>query len=242
MKKIYISLALSLSLATCLTAQTDQQRINDLDKVAVGGQQQMFGKSMPPPGIEGSTFYNDEWYLGKITFTTGKVYNDYFIRYDIATGMIETKKNNKIVSFHGEDIKKFTWYNDYSEQKQTFINSKLYHDSGIPLVGFFELVSKDSVSLLSYPKLKVKDPDYVEGLDVGNRNYEVRKVEEYYFAFSDDLYEIRKNKGKNIKNLKGDYPSLKKFVEVNGLSFKNRIDLIAITNYLNHSRVHDQNF
>ena len=242
MKKLYFLSSLLLSISFHVDAQTDQQRINDLDKVAVGGQQQMFGKSLPPPGVEGSTFYNDDWYLGEITFITGKIYKDYFIRYDIASGMIETKKNNKIVSFHGEDIQKFYWYNDYSQQKQNFISSKNYKDSGIPLIGFFELVQKDDISLLSYPKIKVKDPDYVEGLDVGNRNYEVKKVEGYYFAFDDELYEIKKSKGKNIRHLKEKYPSLKKFVEVNDLSFKDRIDLIEITEFLNNSETHDQNF
>ena len=90
----------------------------------------------------------------------------------------------------------------------------------------------DEVSLLAHPVLKVKDPDYIEGLDVGNRDYKIIKTEGYYFAFGHELMEIIDRSGKNIKALETHYPGLRTFIKSNKLSFKNRPDLILITNHL----------
>ncbi len=231
-KKYIFSFSLILLLST-VKAQTDQQRINDLDQLTQGGQQQMFGKSLPPPGVEGSTLYSDDWYLGDVTFTTGRVYKEFFIRYDIAAGIIETKKDSRVVSFKAEDVQKFTWFNDFSKSKNQFVNCKNFNTSDVPLVGFFEVIISDKVSLLSHPVIKVKDPDYVEGLDVGNKNFRVEKNEIYYLAFDDGLYEIKKNNGKNLKYLETKYPDIKDYIKKNKLSFKDKSDLASITKYLN---------
>jgi hypothetical protein len=223
-------------------SQTDQQRIIDLDEVTQGGQQQMFGKSLPPPGVQGSTMYSDDWYLGDIIFTNGLVYNDYFIRYDIAAGILETKKEERFLSFKSEDVQKFSWYNDYNKSSSTFVNCRKHKISGTSLIGFFEVMVEDQISLLAHPVITVKDPDYVEGLDVGNRDFRVKKEEEYYFAFDDGLFEIKKNTGKNIKALGNKFPELREFVKSNKLSFRDRIDLVQIAQFMNKESTSTSNF
>lgn len=112
-----------------------------------------------------------------------------------------------------------------------FKKCKGYKLEDTELVGFFEVILNDEVSFFAYPTIHVKEPDYIEGLDVGSRDYKIRKVEEYYLAFNNKLVELKKEK--NIRALKSDIPGLKEFFKTNKLSFKDRSDLISITKYLN---------
>ena len=98
------------------------------------------------------------------------------------------------------------------------------------------------MSFFAYPTINVKEPDYVVGLDVGNRDYQIRKSEDYYFAFGDELLEIKKSNSKNIKVLAKEYPSLKDFVKGKKLSFKDKNDLILITEYINTTNSQGSNF
>lgn len=212
-------------------AQTDQSRINQLNDLSSGGHQQMMGKSLPPPEVLGSTYYSDQWLQGKVVFRDGKELKDVLIKYDIANEIVETNDGERKQAYKGEDVSAFQWLNIYTGQLSDFKKCSGYKLDDTELVGFFEVVLNDEVSFFAHPTIHVKDPDYVEGLDVGSRDYKIKKVEEYYLAFNNTLFALKKNK--NIRNLKNDIPGLKEFVKKNKLSFKDRSDLIAITKYLN---------
>lgn len=229
MKNHFICLALLIS--NFCYCQTDQSRINQLNEISTGGHNQMLGRSLPPPEIKGSTFYSDNWFPGNVHFSNGKKLDDLFIKFDIASGIIKTKKDERTLAYKGEDILAFQWLNNYTGLPSVFRNCKGYSLSDTELNGFFEVILNDEVSLFSHTTIKMKSPDYVEGLDVGNRDYEIRKVEEYYLAFNKRLVELKK--GKHIRELKHDIPEIKAYIKTNKLSFKNRSDLIAITKYLN---------
>lgn len=228
---IYIFLICCVPITSSFS-QTDQQRINDLDEISSGGQQQMMGKSLPPPDVKGSNFYSDHWFQGEILFENGKKVEGLLIRYDISSGILETKKDERKLTYKSEDIVEFHWFNSSTGQVSDFKNCKGYKLSGTELLGFFEVIVNDDVSLFIHSTIHVKEPDYVEGLDVGNRDYQIKKTEDFYFAFGDELLEIKKSKSKNIKALSVEYPFIKDFVKRNKLSFKDKNDLILITEYL----------
>ena len=229
-------------ISTASFSQTDQQSINDLNEISSGGHQQMMGKSLPPPEIKGSTYYSDHWFQGKILLENGKKVEGLSIKYDIADGLLVTKKDERKLAYKSEDILEFQWFNRYTGQVSDFKNCKGYKLSGTELTGFFEVIVNDKVSFFTYPTIHIKKPDYVEGLDVGNRDYQIRKSEDYYFAFSDELLEIKKSNSKNLKILAKGYPSLKDFVKSKKLSFKDKNDLILITEFINTANSQGSNF
>lgn len=214
-----------------LIAQTDQSRIYQLNEISSGGHQQMIGKSLPPPEVVGSTYYSDQWLRGTVFFRDGKELEDILLKYDIANEIVETNDSGRKLAYKGEDVSAFQWLNIYTGQLSEFKKCKGYELDDTELVGFFEVILNDEVSFFAHPTIHVKEPDYVEGLDVGSRDYKIKKVEDYYLAFNKKLVELKKSK--NIRALKSDIPGLKAFAKTNKLSFKDRNDLIAIAKYLN---------
>lgn len=191
----------------------------------------MIGKSLPPPELVGSTYYSDQWLRGKIILRDGKELEDILLKYDIANEIVETNDGGKKQAYKGEDVSAFHLLNMYTGQLSEFKKCKGYELEDTELVGFFEVILNDDVSFFAHPTIHVKEPDYVEGLDVGSRDYKIKKVEDYYLAFNKKLVELKKSK--NIRALKNDIPGLKAFAKTNKLSFKDRNDLIAIAKYLN---------
>lgn len=191
----------------------------------------MIGKSLPPPELVGSTYYSDQWLRGKVILRDGKELEGILLKYDIANEIVETNDGGKKQAYKGEDVSAFHLLNMYTGQLSEFKKCRGYELDDTELVGFFEVILNDEVSFFAHPTIHVKEPDYVEGLDVGSRDYKIKKVEDYYLAFNKKLVELKKSK--NTRALKNDIPGLKAFVKTNKLSFKNRNDLIAIAKYIN---------
>lgn len=175
-------------------AQTDQSRIYQLNEISSGGHQQMIGKSLPPPEVVGSTYYSDQWLRGKVIFRDGKELEDILLKYDIANEIVETNDNGRKLAYKGEDVSAFQWLNIFTGQLSEFKKCKGYKLEDTELVGFFEVILNDEVSFFAHPTIHVKEPDYVEGLDVGSRDYKIKKFEEYYLAFNKKLVELKKGK------------------------------------------------
>ena len=195
----------------------------------------MIGKAMPPPEVKGSTFYSDKWLEGYVLFSNGKKVNNVGLKLELMSVMLQVRNNQKVVTYKGSDIKEFQWFNEYTQRTSLFTNCSGYKIDNTELDGFFEILVDGKISLFAYPKIKVKDPDYVEGLDVGNRDYEITKIEQYFLMSDSILFNLGKKK--SIKELKGSVPELKPFLKGNNLSFKKRDDLIQITEFLNELKV-----
>jgi len=212
-------------------AQTDQSRINQLGEISSGGHNTMIGKALPPREVHGSIFYSDQWLEGYILFNNGKKINNVDLKLELMSVMLEVRSNEKVVAYNGSDVKEFQWFNEYTQATSLFKNCSGYKIDNTELVGFFEILVDGKISLFAYPKIKVKEPDYVEGLDVGNRDYEIMKVEQYFLMSDSKLFDL--DKKKNIRELKSSIPELKPFLKTKNLSFKKRGDLIQIAEFLN---------
>lgn len=212
-------------------AQTDHERLEELGEIASGTGKQMYGKALPPPEVNGSTFYSDQWLEGYVLFNNGRKINNVDLKLELMSSMLQIRNSEKVVSYNGSDVKEFQWFNSYTQTTSLFINCSGYKIDNTEFDGFFEILVDGKISLFAYPKIKVKEPDYVEGLDVGNRDYEIMKVEQYFLMSDNELFNL--DKKNNVRELKTSIPELKPFLKTKNLSFKKRGDLIQITEFLN---------
>ena len=216
-------------------AQTDSERLEELGEIASGSGKHMYGKAMPPGGVVGTTLYDESWYQGEVQFYNGKALKNHELRYDVYADIVEAKINGNVALYKGENIKQFNWEDSSVNTAMKFINTKSYTISNTELIGFFEVLVDDEVALFAHQKIKIKEPDYVEGLDVGSRDYQIKMSENYYFAFGKKLMDVKQ--GKNFKELKNSIPPLKEFVKENNLSHKKKQDLVSMTRFLNSIKV-----
>lgn len=229
--------ALVLS-SVCMHAQNApgiETSINRLEQNTFNSHQMLMGRKMPPAGTKGDYYLNPHWQDGFITLKTGQTIQKYPLKYDIENDMLEIKANKEVKILRGERVASFTWKDAVSQQEVQFINSHAYKLEGTPLLGFFELVVDGDVQLLSKVEADVKDPTYVEGLDVGKRYSEIVKKEVFYL--SDESKALTKiKKKKDLWQYFGEEKNaVKQYMKEQKLGVNDKADLAKIVSFFNET-------
>jgi hypothetical protein len=147
--------------------------------------------------------------------------------------MLEIKASHEVKILRGERVASFTWQNASSQNEVHYINSHAYKLNGTPLIGFFEVVVDGQVQLLSKVKAAVKDPTYVEGLDVGKRYSEIIKKEVFYFSDKSKVLKEIKSK-KDVWEYAGDQEDeVKQYMKKQKLGVNEKEDLAQIAAFMN---------
>ena len=219
-----------------LQAQTAPGIETSLIRVEQGtfdSHQMLMGRKLPPEGTRGDYYLNDQWQEGFITLKSGQTFQKYPLKYDIENDMLEIRAGDEVKILRGERVASFTWKEAVSQQEDRYINSHDYRLEGTPLIGFFQVLVEGKVMLFSRMEAQVKEPTYVQGLDVGKRYSEVVKKEVFYL--SDEHKSLRQvSSKKDVWEFVGQQQGqVKQYMKDQKLSVTHKQDLSLIVSFIN---------
>lgn len=213
------------------------QKQNALDRLnVVNPNTATFGVPLPPAELEGDFYLNPEFKQGKFELTTSpKVYEDFMIRYDLRSNLIEINYEDGIRGLDGNKVKYFEVLNAGNKYTR-YVNTNQLDASGEPLPKnqFVEVLIQDDVPLYSYEEISIKKADYNIALNVGNRNDQVIKKPVYLSVVNGKAIELTKGKKSNVYSLlPGQEEELKAFAKENKIKPNSAEDYVLIINKIN---------
>lgn len=185
----------------------------------------------------GSYYYNEQWSKGTLHLFKGKkVYPNLLLRFNESTHTIEIKQENKITTINSYNILSFTIDAQANDKPVQFLNSSFFGSGEVVPLGFMEVLVEDSVKLLKYSKVIVKEATYNEKLGTGTLNDKLIRKSTYYIYMDHKLALLPKTLKKAKVLLGQEYDSTKENVQKNGWDWRKEEDLVRIVNHLNKSR------
>ncbi len=186
-------------------------------------------KTKPQEDI-GSYYIDEEWHKGKFALSSGHVFENYPVKFDLKNNILEIQLSDEIKILELYRIKEFSW-TDNAGKDQKFVNlniraknTKLYGvaqvllDGKAKLIKTYEYMPKPE-SDVKYGAYQIIDHDYMH--------------EELYLLEGDKVLHISGNR-KNFMRFFNNYSSnVMSFVKSNRLKINRLSDLKQIIEYYN---------
>ena len=213
------------------------QKQNAVDRISViNPNTATFGVPLPPSELEGDFYLISEFKQGKFELTTSpKLYEDFMIRYDLRSNLIEINYDDGIRGLDGSKVKYFELLNAKSNYTR-YVNANQLDAKGDPLPEnkFVEVLIQDDIPLYSYEEISIKKADYNIALNVGSRNDQVIKKPVYLSIVDGQAIELTKGKNSTVYSLlPGKEEELKAFAKQNKIKANSVEDYIFIINKIN---------
>lgn len=179
--------------------------------------------------LNGTSFFNDKWLKGDVTFEDGKNIKNIALKYDLVQDQVVFLGKNDFEYYFNQPVKEFSLIND--ENKYLFRN-------GFPSIknfdenSYFEVLSDLKVKLLKKNSRSISETKEFNSATV------VRNVLDnvtYYFFKNGGLVNFKKDDIKNVAKLLDaeKSPQIIDFYLQNKLNIKREEDLKKIIEYYN---------
>lgn len=144
----------------------------------------MMGKNLPPSKVQGSEYLFEEFVPGKLSLKNGHNLNITPVNYDLFNELIVIKNEKDFYSIQTSLI------DEISFENQKFENiSGIGEHSGIVEI-LYENKSQN-ISLWKKHYLYIKDPTYIPGVDIGNRDSEIIKKSRLLGVNNGRVFELK---------------------------------------------------
>lgn len=219
---------------TIAFSQTTNQEISILDRNVNPGQV-INELPLPPPGMEGSFYLNENWLTGDFTITNSdKLYKNFPLRYDLKNQLLEIENNDQTKICTLPVLRTFS-YRNHNNEIESYINTELIDDANKILPkSIAQVLYEDKLMLIGVPYVEVKDPTYVPAIDMGNRNQKILKKIDYYVINNARAHKITGSSFKKNEGIFGNKKSdVENYIKENRLKFNKEDDLVKIFDYYN---------
>jgi hypothetical protein len=212
-----MKLLLACLLLSCISTSaqlTDEPKVNKDNQYA---------------GVRGHPFLQDEWVVGTIRFSSGRVMDQFKLKFDIAQNLLLLQFSGS--SFAAESkVNEFVMYPKGKKSKDSLVFKK-----GFPKVDqndgetFYHILSEGTIKLLRYPRKVISEEKKL--VTAVNRSFEYEEY--FYLVKAGELIKINDPKS-SIVDLLGDHvDELKKFIADNQLRMRTGEDLAKVVGKYN---------
>ena len=236
MKKIDFIAALFISFPIVISAQDIQNVRQNIQHIESGKRLQgqiLMGRELPPGGVDGSYYLNEDWYKGTVYLSENQTYDDLSLKYNLHSNDLEVFFHKEIKVLPTHLVDSFEWFDSNRQSTVSFINASKYAFEDTKLVGFMEVEQSGGMKLVTRHKMKVRPPTYVKGLDVGDRDTKLYTIEELYLIKDSRVLALQKNHRYNLQFFK-DRKEVTEFVKQNKLKLNKKEDLAKAVTFYNN--------
>jgi len=222
---------LFFSLAICLVS---------FITVKVQGQPLTYGNGVPVKefdytNIQGSPYLFDEWHIGSVALSNGKLFDNMLLKYNIKDDDVYFKNADDSPMAFKDEVKSFTLMDD-SKNIHIFRNG--YASApGITDKSYLEVIAAGKVQFLKKDSKSIIDSKEY-GSAVINRRF-MESVKYYlYIGFDNDsekskILLVKKDQRTILGALKNKEDELADYIQKNALNLKNETDIVKLVNYYN---------
>jgi len=185
-------------------------------------------------GTKGSVYWFDDWHQGAILLANGQKMDQYKVKYDIQSWMLEINTSEGVKILPGARVKEFYLEKTEGEEKAAryhLINLREYFGQNIPSQGFYELLVDGAYPLVKNFELDILKPNYVPALDAGETQSKIVKKTRYYLIKNKNLVELPSSPKKFAEIIRDIKPEAVEFMRKNKLKPKNEEDMIKIITF-----------
>ncbi|MEA2041639.1 MAG: hypothetical protein U9N85_03705 [Bacteroidota bacterium] len=182
------------------------------------------------PETKGSYFLEEDWNSGIITLYSESEIKNYPFKYNMKYNQFELKTLEDIKVLPTQDVQSFIWINN-SGRKQYFINCSEFAESTEK--GFYQIISKGTVSLVKYTNIELLSPNYNAAMDAGSKASRYTKENDYYVQIGKTFKKIKPRKRKILRIFNDKSETVEQFAKQNNLRYRDEDDLAKIFNYYN---------
>jgi hypothetical protein len=226
MKKYVIIFILSAFSASCLLSQWSPF---DVPILATDADIIINFKTKPAEDVN-SYYIDEEWHKGKFLLTSGHVFENYPVKYDLKNNILEIKLSDEIKIMDVYRIKEFSW-TDNAGRDQRFINLNI-KAKNTKLYGVGQVLLEGNAKLIKIYKYIPKPENDVKygAYSVIDHNY---IHEDLYLMEGEKILLVNGNRKKFIKFFNNYSSNIMSFVKSNKLKINRLSDLKQIIEYYN---------
>lgn len=193
----------------------------------------LYGVPIEPGRLLGDYYLDSKWNMGSLlVYGTDRVIDGYYMKYDIEGNSVELKVDDQIKLLSVRKIESIIWRDSITNSSRAFVNSKEYTLDGGALAGLLEVLEDGAIPLVKRTTIWIKRPDYVPAFDVGNKDTQINKRDNFYLAKNKKLTEIKKKK--DLLLAFGDKSvEMEKYIKVNKLNLKDERGLRVLFHHYN---------
>lgn len=234
MKKFIISTCLLYSVvgfAQNKSYLSNRYALERMGTLNVGTNPVMPGLPMAAPEVMGDPYIKKNQSLGTVLLYNDQVFRGMYTKYDLLQDEFYffTKQGIRVVN--GNQVKSFVFQDSLTQKESTYINAKEFKlKSGVPLIGFFEVVFDGQTALLKKTDAIVIKANYNVALSVGRKDHTITKKTAYYYLMDNFINELPEKKITSI--FEEQQGKMDKFIKVNQLNLKDERHLsLLFENY-----------
>lgn len=193
----------------------------------------LYGVEVQPGRILGDYYLDSKWNQGSLlAYGTDKVIDGYYMKYDIEGNSIEIKVGQQIKLLNVNKIESIIWRDSITNYTRAFVNSKEYTVNGEEISGLIEILEDGMIPLVKRTTIWIKRPDYVMAFDVGSKDTQINKRDNFYYAKGKELIEIKRKK--DLLPAFGDRSEeMSKYIKVNKLNLSDERHLCGLFHHYN---------
>jgi hypothetical protein len=186
----------------------------------------------PDSKVVGSPYLNDDWRSTNIILNGNENINNYLVKYNIHSDMLEIKVNDEVRGLEGNKVKSFSFV--LADQSyRTFLRASNF-ESVEELSGFVEVLEEGKIALLKKLSVTIIRPDYSVQLNVGSRDTRIVQKETFYYSDEKSIWEVPTSKKKLLKLFEDQKDRVSEFIETNNINLKNEDELRSVFSFYNN--------
>ena len=189
----------------------------------------LYGKKLPPSGVEGDYYMFSKRMPGEMEMTSGRKFKNQRLQYDLYKNELEVLLNNSIYVIPSGNVKSLLLYDSVDRR---FVNGSDYQFLEDSLTGFLEILAEGEITLLLQTVLHIKNPTYRSDSNMGNRNFVISKKYNLYITKGKVLVKLTKKNKLNYKWF-SEKENVVSYLKENKLKLSNMSDAIFAVEYYN---------
>lgn len=213
-------------------------------KVGQHNSTMLYGFDTRTTEVQGSYYLDQDWALATVRFYPKTIstpkgtvkldsLTDVQVRIILYGNDVEfnTPEGVKVIS--GTLIKSFTLQKP-NQLPKTYVSTLEFvdnYDKTKP--SFFELLVDGKIKLLEYTKVNIQKPDYVEAFNTGSKDIKITKDKQLFITQGNEVIKLNTNKKEILELMSDKKDEIEAFIKENGLSVKDKVDLIQLFKFYN---------
>lgn len=228
--------AVAFSTAAQTVVPQNVRATNTLDGIinnGVGGGEILYGIPLEPGKIIGDAYLDTAWNVGSIhVYKNDIVVAPLSLRYDVQANEINIQVGNEVKVIPGNRVKIFRW-TKAGGSPAYFVNAQDYKKKGVPLSGFFKVVSEGKLTLVAHPTVVIKKADYNMQLSTGSRDDKIIKKVKLFILQGTDVVEAPSSRKKLLTFFGDKAEQVSDYIKQHALVCHQEEDMKRIFDYYN---------